>query len=187
MTEPVELTAAERKKWRKTIKGLPFLAVKKLTDVEGEIGKLARKEYLNRLVEMLVDDLLGYDEPGWHSVSPMYGAIEYQGVMPQDVRRSGGDRMMNAAILLRDKSPGWVLLDRLPPRQLVALLVNELRQRQGLTQAEACEPQEWERLVAQLQLSRFFEPVLLGVMQGRGFRSQVNDAVTGSSGEKQVV
>lgn len=186
MTEPVELTAAERKKWRDMIKGLHFLAIKKMTNVEGEIGKLARKEYLKRLVAMLVDDLLGYDEPGWHSVSPMYGAIEYQGVMPQDVRQSGGDRMMNAAIRLRDKSPGWVLMDKLPPRQLVALLVNDLRQRQGLTQAQACEPKEWERLVAQLQLSRFFEPVFLVGMQGSGFRSQVNDAVTGSSGEKQV-
>ena len=185
MTEPVELTAAERKKWRKTIKGLPFLAVKKMTDVEGEIGKLARKEYLKRLVAMLVDDLLGYDEPGWHSVSPMYGAIEYQGVMPQDVRQSGGDRMMNAAIRLRDKSPGWVLLDWLPPRQLVALLVNDLRQRQGLTQAQACEPKEWERLVAQLQLSRFFEPALLGGMQGNLLRVHVN-AATAYSGEKQA-
>ena len=154
MSNPVELSAAERKKWRKMIKTLPFIAVKKMADVDGVIGKLARKEHLNRLVAMLVDDLLGYDEPGWHSVSPMYGAIEYQGVMPQDVRQSGGDRMMNAAQRLRCKSKGWVLMNRLPPRQLVALLVNDLRQRQGLTQAEACEPQEWERLVAQLQLRK---------------------------------
>lgn len=164
MTDQKEMTPAQRKKWRKTIKGLPFLAVKKMTDVEGEIGKLARKEYLNRLVEMLVDDLLGYDEPGWHSVSPMYGAIEYQGVMPQDVRQSGGDRMMNAALRLKNKSPGWVLMDKLPPRQLVALLVNELRQREGLTQAQACEPKEWERLVAQLQLSRVLKKSCFGTI-----------------------
>jgi hypothetical protein len=159
------MNTKERKVYKDKLSKLELTAVKvRCYSADDEIADLARGEYVNRLVTMLVDDLLGYDEPGWHSVSPMYGAIEYQGVMPQDVRKSGGDRMMNAALKLKNKSEGWQLMSLVPPRQLVALVVNDMRERLGLTQAEACVVQSWEILIGLLQLSRFFTPAASGVM-----------------------
>src|SRR5690554_458115 len=95
--------------------------------------EVALAEYIDRLIAIRVDDLLGYDEPGWHSVSPMYAAIEYQGAMPQDVRHSGSDRMPLAAERLRRENDtsklARQLVDSLPPRQRVAVLVDCLRKR----------------------------------------------------------
>lgn len=143
--------------------------------------EVALAEYIERLIAIRVDDLLGYDEPGWHSVSPQYAAIEFKGVIPQDVRQSGGDRMPLAAERLRRENEtsklARQLVDSLPPRQRVAVLVDHLRKRHRMTRKEACKPENWKRLVGQLQLSRWMEPGKLGVMKANCLEVQVKQGV----------
>ena len=135
-------------------------------ELEGWRGEVARREFVERVIAIRVDDLLCYDDPGWHSVSPMHAAIEYQGALPQDIRNSGGDRMPMAAERLRHENDASkvarLVIDALPPKQRVAVLVDCLRKRHGMTRREACAPENWAWMVGKLQLRRWLEPSKLG-------------------------
>lgn len=156
------------KRYKQLCEGMGLTALQRECQHEDWRSKIAWAEYIERLIAIRVDDLLGYDEPGWHSVSPQYAAIEFKGVIPQDVRQSGADRMPLAAERLRSENEASQLarklIDSLPPRQRVAVLVDHLRKRYQMTRKEACKPENWQRLVGQLQLSRWMEPGKLGVM-----------------------
>ncbi|MBB1485899.1 hypothetical protein [Oceanospirillum sediminis] len=159
------------RKTLKMIKELPAPALRQACLLQGAPGRIARNEYCERLVSRCVDDLLGYHEAGWYSCSPMAGAMEYQGAMPQDIRRSGCDRMLNEAMKAQWRSEGFdVLIKTIPARQCIAMLVNDLRERTELTQEEACQAEHWEILTAQLQLSRFFTPARLKMMSVKNMR-----------------
>lgn len=153
---------------------------------------IARKEFVERLVAIRIDALLGHDEPGWHSISPMYGAIEFQGDVPQGVRQARGERVSVAAERLRSETKGdklaRELIDRLPPRQRVALLVDGLRKRYRLTQIEACSADRWSHLVGRLQLSRWLTPAQLKPMKHKRLRDLLPEAYRElrSSGKEQL-
>lgn len=163
--------SAMEQKTLKMIKQLPAPALQQACLLQGSPGRIARNEFFERLVSGCVDDLLGYHEAGWYTCSPMAGAIEYQGAMPQDVRRSGSDRMLNEAMKVQQRSEGFdELMKSIPARQCVAILINDLRERMGLTQDETCQTEQWETLINQLQLSRFFTPARLKIMSVKNMR-----------------
>lgn len=152
----------EKKFYTDFCERLGFISLQQECGLGDWRGAVARVELLDRLLAIRVDDLLCYDDPGWHSVSPMHAAIEYQGALPHDIRNSGGDRIPMAAERLRRESRASelarLLVDALPPKQRVAVLVDCLRKRHGMTRREACEPENWLWLVGKLQLRRWLEP-----------------------------
>lgn len=152
----------EKKFYADFCEHLGFVSLQQKCALKDWRGDIARTELADRLIAVRVDDLLNFDEPGWHSISPMHTAIEYQGALPPDIRNSGGDRIPMAAERLRRESRASelarLLVDALPPKQRVAVLVDCLRKRHGMTRREACEPENWLWLVGKLQLRRWLEP-----------------------------
>lgn len=166
----MKLSAMERKTIA-ALKELPMPALKQACLLPGSPGRVAKGEYCERIVSRCTDDLLDYHEAGWYSSSPMSGAIEYQGTMPQSSRSSGCDRMLNEALKAQRRSEGFeILIKVIPARQCVAMLVNDLRARAELTQEEACQPEQWHTLILELQLSRFFTPAQLKPMSVKNIR-----------------
>lgn len=155
----------EKKFYADFCERLGFVSLQQECALNDWRGDIARAELADRLIAVRVDDLLNFYEPGWHSISPMHAAIEYQGAAPQDVRNSGGDRMPLAAERLRKENGvsrlARAFVDGLPPKQRVAVLVDNLRKRYGMTRKEACEPENWLWFVGKLQLSRWLEPAKL--------------------------
>lgn len=139
-----------------------------LTQLQAEMrhddwrAPLARKAFAEQLLAIRLDTLLGYDEPGWHSVSPLYGAIEFHGSLPDGLRQKPSERVLQAADRMRQMTRAETLatqlIDRLPVRQRLALLVDGLRQRYQMTRAAACQVESWAKLAGQLQLSRWLTP-----------------------------
>lgn len=179
----------EKKFYTDFCERLGFISLQQECGLGDWRGAVARVELLDRLLAIRVDDLLCYDDPGWHSVSPMHAAIEYQGALPHDIRNSGGDRIPMAAERLRRESRASelarLLVDALPPKQRVAVLVDNLRKRYGMTRKQACKPENWLWLVGKLQLSRWLEPAKLAPVNVNSMEKAVSQ--TRSLGGVRIV
>lgn len=161
------MTPREVAEWKLELSAMSLLEIKAAAD-DSQRGLLAVEVYVREVIGICTDLALGHDEPGWHSISPLYGLIEYQGEMPQDARNSGKDRMLNAASTMQSSNPDYVeaitALGTLTARQQVAVLVDELGSRMGYKRPQICKTSIWQGLIYRLQLTRWLEPGKLSPM-----------------------